>query len=279
MLLVVTSVVIGIVIIRLIILDRSGGLEIVLILRIDVLVVVLLLLVLLLLFLLLLILLLLILFLLVLFSLAKLLLLLLLSIIIRHISTAAVIPRRIVIQFNAIGATIIPVRSTSIMSIATAIRRSRRIMRRSRRIMVGTRRIVSLIGHLIVRWVAVVWVIDLWRRCNMRVMVVMFIIKRFLNSMLLLVENVSHFVNQMLIRSDVQIDQGLKHLLAIVILGDLERDQRIHIDNAQVKAVGGNGAEIGILCRMGAVGIEWVAAGGIGQAEGDTEGRLYLLIA
>lgn len=77
----------------------------------------------------------------------------------------------------------------------------------------------------------------------------------------------------------MQVDQRFEHLLAVIVLGDLEGDQGIDVDHAQVQAVGRDRTEIGILSRIGAIGIEGISVAGVGQAKGDAERRLYLLIA
>lgn len=267
--------------------------EVVLILGIHVLVVVLLLLGLFLVLLLLPLILLLLFLSLILLCLILLLLLLLLSLI-RYICTSAVISGGIVVQFNSLSrSTVVPVwssTSTAIISVSASssvMRRAGRIVRRTGRIMRGSFEIIWTTTSIMMRWtssivvvwwrMSVVWVVYLWWGTHMRVLVVVLIVQRLLHAMLLLVEQVSHLVNQMLIRGDVQVDQGLEHLLAVIVLGDLEGDQRIDIHWAQAEAVGGNGTEIGIDSGIGAVGIEGIAVGGVGKAEGDAKRGLYLL--
>lgn len=63
----------------------------------------------------------------------------------------------------------------------------------------------------------------------MRMLVVVFVIKRLFDSVLLCMEQMSDLIDQMLVRSDVQIDQRLQNLLAVVVLCDLERDQRVYV--------------------------------------------------
>lgn len=290
MLLVLSGVIIGIVIVVVPggqILGR--GLEIVLVLGIHVLVIVLLLLVLFLLVLQLLLLLLLVLLTLVLVLLLLLLLLSLLSLIIRHIGTSAVISIGIIVQLIArstrMVSTVISVRATIVQSIATAaimrggssgIVRSFEMVGRSFVVMTA---LVVMRGTLVMSMVTMVGVVDLWWGTHVRVLVVVLVNKRLLDAVLLLVEQVSNLVDQMLVGGDVQVDQRFEHLLAVIVLGDLEGDQGIDVDHAQVQAVGRDRTEIGILSRIGAIGIEGISVAGVGQAKGDAERRLYLLIA
>lgn len=77
----------------------------------------------------------------------------------------------------------------------------------------------------------------------------------------------------------MQVHQRLEHFLAVVVLRDLEGDERVDVYHAQIKAVRGNGTEIGILCGIGAVRIEGISVAGVGESKGNTKGRFYLLIA
>lgn len=63
----------------------------------------------------------------------------------------------------------------------------------------------------------------------MRMLVVVFVIKRLFDSVLLCMEQMSDLIDQMLVRSDVQIDQRLQNLLAVVVLCNLERDQGVYV--------------------------------------------------
>lgn len=267
-------------------------LEIVLILGIDVLVVVLLLVVLFLallvvlflsLLLVLFLTLLLVLFLALLLVMLLVLLLLQLSII-RHIGASAVIPRGIVIQLHS-WSTVVSVWAPGRESVSTAsiMRWTRGIVRWARGVVRGS---TGIMGTLIIRGrsfvmmvVAMVGVVDLWGSGDVGVLVIVLVVKRLLDSVLLLVEYVAHLIDQVLVGSDVQVDQRFEHLLSVVVFGDLEGDERIYVHNAQIKAVGGNGTEIGILGGMGPIGIEGISVGGVGESEGDTERWLNLLIA
>lgn len=113
----------------------------------------------------------------------------------------------------------------------------------------------------------------------MRMLVVVLVNECLLDAVLLLVENMANLMDQVLIRGDMQVDQRFQDLLAVIVLGDLEGDQGIDVHYAQVQTVGRDGTEIGILGRIGTIGIEGISMGGIGEAKGDAECGLYLLFA
>lgn len=93
---------------------------------------------------------------------------------------------------------------------------------------------------LVVRGIVMVWVVDLWRCSHMRMLMVVLVVERLLESLFLSVEQVTDLMNQMLIGSDVQIDQRFQNFLAVIVFGHLERDERVDVNDAQIKTVGGN---------------------------------------
>lgn len=113
----------------------------------------------------------------------------------------------------------------------------------------------------------------------MRMLVVVLVNECLLDAMLLLVEDMADLMDQVFIRGDMQVDQRFQDLLAVIVLGDLEGDQGINVHHAQVQTVGRDGTEIGILGRIGTIGIEGISMAGIGEAKGDAECGLYLLFA
>lgn len=125
--------------------------------------------------------------------------------------------------------------------------------------------------------VSVVGVVNFWWRRNVRVVVVVLVVQRLLDSVLFLVEQAAHLVDQVFVGGDVQIDQRLKDFFAVIVLGHLEGDQGINVQRAEIEAVGRDRTEVGILSRMWAVGIEGISVGGIGESEGDAERWLNLL--
>lgn len=74
----------------------------------------------------------------------------------------------------------------------------------------------------------------------MRMLMVVLVVERLLESLFLSVEQVTDLMNQMLIGSDVQIDQRFQNFLTVIVFGHLERDERVDVNDAQIKTVGGN---------------------------------------
>lgn len=110
------------------------------------------------------------------------------------------------------------------------MRRPRGVVRWSGRVMRWTLVMMwTFVVMGMVTLVVVVRMIDLWRGAHVRMLVVVFVIKRLFDSVLLCMEQMSDLIDQMLVRSDVQIDQRLQNLLAVVVLCDLERDQRVYV--------------------------------------------------
>lgn len=217
----------------------AGRLEIILGLWVDVLVIVLGLLLLILLLLLLLILLL-------LWLLFILLLLILLGwssrllvLVVRNVRTTTVVTVGIIIQLDtrptgsAVRSTAIAVRTSRVETVPTTtmvMRRPRGVVRWSGRVMRWTLVMMwTFVVMGMVTLVVVVRMIDLWRGAHVRMLVVVFVIKRLFDSVLLCMEQMSDLIDQMLVRSDVQIDQRLQNLLAVVVLCDLERDQGVYV--------------------------------------------------
>ncbi|BFF99714.1 uncharacterized protein DMAD_07544 [Drosophila madeirensis] len=89
-------------------------------------------------------------------------------------------------------------------------------------------------------------------------------------------EEVAHFLDEIRIGRDMEIDQRLHHLLPVVRLGHLHGNQRIDIDQTQIEAIRAQGAKVGILRGiLIAQDIHRVAAicpTGVGQAKGHAVG-------
>lgn len=52
-----------------------------------------------------------------------------------------------------------------------------------------------------------------------------------------LVKQVADLVDQLVVGGDVQVHPRLHHLVAVLVFADLQREQRVHVDQAQVQAV------------------------------------------
>lgn len=52
-----------------------------------------------------------------------------------------------------------------------------------------------------------------------------------------LVKQVADLVDQLVVGGDVQVHPRLHHLVAVLVFADLQREQRVHVNQAQVQAV------------------------------------------
>lgn len=107
------------------------------------------------------------------------------------------------------------------------------------RIVVVIRRIVMRVVRGFVRRIIGIGLLRVRVRVGLLVvagvhMVVLVVERRRQQVLLLVVEDAAHFVYQLVVGGDVEIDERLDHLLAILVLGHLDGDQRVHTHEAQV---------------------------------------------
>lgn len=74
----------------------------------------------------------------------------------------------------------------------------------------------------------------------MVVMVMFMLVEHMQNVLFLGRQKMSHFMHDILRWSHVKIDEWLDNFVAVLVLGDLEGEQGINIDQAEVQPVGTN---------------------------------------
>lgn len=128
---------------------------------------------------------------------------------------------------------------------------------------------------IIVRFTKVVLVVRWWMLMLIAAKVIVMMIMRVVHFAGLLLEEISHFLYDIRIGSNMKIHQRFHHLLAIVGFAHLQRDEWINIDQAKIQTIWSQGAKVWILrwiiIAQDIRGITaWMSRGGIGQSKADT---------
>lgn len=147
-----------------------------------------------------------------------------------------------------------------------------KMMRRSLKVGSKVRRWSLEMGS-VMRWamfkmrVMIEWKMRGWRRISMKMLV--FVI---MQSAFLVRKESGNRANDSLIWGEMKIHERLKQFLAVFTFGDLEGEERIHIEQSQVEAVGSESAEVFVV-NVVPIRTDWIMAivAGVRQSETDAK--------